>query len=236
MSPPLRRSRSNTDPARRRRGRLPAVLLTDVITVEAYRGVDTWDPPRDLRCLVDEAPVALVTDAGTVIGRTIRVFAPLDADVPEGSRVTLADGRYGSAQAVAPRGATSRFPIPAHLEIVLQLGEAAPTPIGGQQVTIVHRAVTGQDVYGNDVYGETLEDVRGVAVGQIESVDSSAPGNARVRRTRTVVFPPGTQIGAQDRLIIDGQRWSIEGEPTQVEQPVLGLTAGVVVRASRTTG
>jgi hypothetical protein len=233
------RGRARSNEPRRRPGRgggIPAVLLTDHIIVEPYRGIDTWDRPYRLRCLVDEAPQTLLTETGTVIGRTIRVFAALGSDIPEGSKVTLADGRYGVAQAVAARGATAAFPVPAHVEIVLQLGGAAPTPIGARTVTIIRRRVSGQDAYGNDVYGEDREDVAGVAVGQIDSTDMPGPSHQRVRLSRLVVFPPGTYVSAEDRLDIDGHRWGIDGAPTRVEQPVLGLTAGVVVRAVRTTG
>lgn len=234
--PRLNRARNNQSLRRAGRGGMPSVLLTDVVTVEAYRDVNTWGLPYQLKCLVDEAPQTMLTENGTVFGRAVTIYAPLGSDVPEGSRITLADGRLGAAAAVAERGPTTVFPVPSHLEIRVSFGKAAPTPIGARTVIIVRRAVVNQDVYGNDIYSEKLIEVQGVAVGQIDSTDATQPGNQRVRRTRLVVFPPGTTITAEDRLIIDDQRWGIDGEPTLVEQPVLGLTAGVVVRAVRTTG
>lgn len=227
------RARTN---GRNRMTGLPGVLLTDVVTVEPYRDVDSWDTATAVRCLVDETPSDLLTNTGTISDVTVRLFCPPDTDIPKGSKVTLADGRLGSVQAVAGRGLTSLFPVPKHIEAHVRLGVYAPTPIGAVTVTIVRRQVTGRDPYGNDVYGETRFDVAGVAVGQITSQDSQQPGNSRVTRQRTVVFPPGTSVSPQDRLIIFGQRWGIDGEPSVVVEPVLGLTAGIVVRAVRTTG
>jgi hypothetical protein len=234
---PLNRARTGTPARRGARGSIPAVLLTDTVTVQPYRDVDTWGLPYPLRCLIDESPGAAPTDSGTVAQRTIRIFAQLGSDVPEGSKLTLPDGRNGSAQACAQRAPTAAFPVPSHLEIVMTLGTSAPTPIGGRTVTIIRRDLSAKpDEYGNDVYRERRENVRGVAVGQIESSDSTDPDNTRVTRSRVVVFPPKTVLQHTDRLYIDGKRWAIDGEPTVVEQPVLGLTAGVVVRAVQTTG
>jgi hypothetical protein len=220
----------------RSRGGVPAVLLTDTVTVEPYRQVDTWGAGFTLRCLVDETPSSVLTGTGTISDVTVRLFCPLGTDIPKGSKVTLADGRLGSVQAVADRAPTTPLPVPRHIEAHIRLGVYAPTPIGAVTVTIVRRAVTGRDAYGNDVYGEVPVQVAGVAVGQITSSSSGEPGNARVTRSRLVVFPVGTVVKAADRLIISGSRWGIDGEPTTVQEPLLGLTAGVVVHATRTTG
>jgi hypothetical protein len=234
----LNRARINPSPTRRALpgGGIPAVLLTDTIMVEPYRDVDTWDEAYELRCLVDAAPQNLLTDENALKNRTVRVFAPLGSDIPEGSKVTLPDATVGVAQAVTPRGATAVFPVPRHLDITVNTGVAATTEIGAASVVIVHRDVIGQDRYGNDMWVETSETVRGVAVGEISSSDPNDPDNWRVQRHRTVVFPPGTRITSNDRLIIDGVRWSIDGEPTVVERDLLGVRAGVIVRAVRTTG
>jgi hypothetical protein len=218
-------------------GRVPLVLLTDTVQVQPYRDVDTWDPAYPLRCLLDEAPSSGRQGRDTVTDTTIRLFCLLGSDVPTGSKVTLADGRSGSIQAVAERGPTTVFPVPAHLEAQIRVGGNAPTPIGGVTVTVLRRVVTGRDAYGNDVYGETPVKVRGVTLGQLDqSATSTATGDSRVTRSRTVVFPPGTKVKAIDRLLIGGARWSIDGEPTVITEPVLGVTAGVVVRAVHTTG
>lgn len=220
------------------RGRLPAVLLTDGILVEPYRSWNTWDAAFRLTCLLDEVPSSQVSGSGTIIGKTLRAFAPLGSDVPEGSKITLDDGRTGYAAACAERGPTAAFPVPSHLEIAIRLGAIAPSPVGAEMVTIAHRVLLAErDRYGNDQYGETLIEVEGCAVGQINSDGrTDDPNNDRITRNRTVVFPPGTQLAATDRLIIRGERWGIDGEPALVEEPTLGLTAGVVVRAVRVTG
>lgn len=224
--------------ARGGRGRLPAVLLTDVVLVEPYQSTATWGPQTPLRCLVDEVPSTALTGQGTIIGKSLRIFAPLGSDVPEGSKITLADGRTGFAAAVAQRAPTAAFPVPSHLEIVMRVGSIAPSPIGARTVIIWRRVLlTERDEYGNDRYGETSVQVPGAVVGQVESdSNTSDPGNERITRRRTVVLPAGTDIGALDRLEIDGERWGIDGAPQQVTEPTLGVTAGIVVRLVRVSG
>jgi hypothetical protein len=229
------RSRTNGR-GRATAGRVPMVLLTDTVTVQPYRDVDTWDPPYPLQCLLDEAPTTASSGNDTVSGTSVRLFCLLGSDLPPGSKVTLADGRLGSVEAVANRAPTAVFPVPSHLEAQIRIGVDAPTPIGGITVTVLRRRVVNRDAYGNDVYAETPVRVRGVAVGEVSSTSSTADGDARVSRSRTVVFPPGTVVKATDRLILSGTRWAIDGEPAVVSEPVMGVTAGVVVRAVRTTG
>ncbi len=217
--------------------RLPRVLLTDTITVRPYLGPSQWGYPVSVACLIDEAPTSQLTGSGTITGTSLRIFAPLGSPIPQGSKITLPDGREAVADAVAERGPTAAFPVPSHLEIAVRTGRVAPTAVGAVTITIIRRAVTGRDRYGNDVREDTPVLVDGVVLGQAETSGSTEdPRNDRVTWRRTVVLPKGTDIDKADKLLIEGQRWGIEGAPAQVTEPTLGVTAGIVLTAVRVSG
>ncbi|MCL2728802.1 MAG: hypothetical protein FWE15_02120 [Actinomycetia bacterium] len=95
----------------------------------------------------------------------------------------------------------------------------------GRTVTVIRRAVTGTDDYGNDVYGETAVDVPGC------SVDPAIPAEeyqatSQITADYTIHLPPGVVEvdGAYDELDLgDGRRLTVIGVSRDWQSPWTGL-------------
>lgn len=103
---------------------LPEILLRHTVTVEPYRGTESWGQPTyaaayEVACFVDnKRRLVRAADGHEVVSETT-VYAPLDTDCPVDSRVTLAsDGRQARVLDVKRRDGGG-MPTPDHLEIVL---------------------------------------------------------------------------------------------------------------------
>ena len=104
----------------------------------------------------------------------------------------------------------------------------------GETVTLVARAVTGQDGDGNDVYGETLTDVIGgfdPAIG-FERVG----GMDQVSTQPQVYLPPGTVVDSVDAVVVRGLRYEVDGTTNDWRSPFTGWAPGVVIPLKRVTG
>ncbi|MFG7941190.1 hypothetical protein [Streptomyces cacaoi] len=102
--------------------RVPGVLLRHRITVEPYEGDGaygpTYGPPADVRALVAERPQMIRTqDARDVRATTTLITGP-ELECPPGSRITLPDGRTGTALTVAHHTAPG-LPVPACTEVTV---------------------------------------------------------------------------------------------------------------------
>jgi hypothetical protein len=101
-------------------------------------------------------------------------------------------------------------------------------------VTIVRRTVTGQDGFGNDIYGQTTEDVLG----------SVQPGTSRERLDFTdqlvsgvVVFVPyGTDVEYIDAIIVNGVQYEVNASPDVWRSPFSGSTAPVRIEGTLVVG
>lgn len=104
----------------------------------------------------------------------------------------------------------------------------------GVTVTLITRAVTGQDNYGNDIYGETTSTV----VGAFAPAGSSelVQGQDTVIDRPTVYLPSGTDVSAVDAVQINGDRYQVVGTPNDWSSPFTGWAAGVEVRLEKVTG
>jgi hypothetical protein len=81
-----------------------------------------------------------------------------------------------------------------------------------QDVTVVSRAVTGRDGYGNDIVAETQQTARGVyAPGS--SAEVAAAGSDVVTTQPTVYLPEGVTVHASDVVMVGGRRFQVDGDP-----------------------
>jgi hypothetical protein len=104
----------------------------------------------------------------------------------------------------------------------------------GQQVTLISRTVTGQDSYGNDVYGETSTTV--VAAFNPGGSTELVQGQDMVTVQPTVYLPASVQPLAVDAVLVNGQRFDVDGVTDVWQSPFTGWHPGNVVKLKRVTG
>lgn len=104
----------------------------------------------------------------------------------------------------------------------------------GEPITLHSRAVTGQDTYGNDVYGSTDRTVVGAfaPAGAAELVQ----GRDTVTTQPALYLPPGTDVAAVDRATVRGVTYDVDGTPADWRNPFTGWQAGIVVNLKGVTG
>lgn len=112
-----------------------------------------------------------------------------------------------------------------------------PSPlINGQPVTLVRRAVSGQDARHNDVFTETSVSIPYCIIAPGASSEVTT-GTEVVGSDVTVYFPDGTNVDANDAMILpDGGKYEIQGNPNQWHSPFTGMTSFVEVRGRLVTG
>jgi hypothetical protein len=219
---------------------LPAFLLRHRITVEPYLG--TWGhygpPVAGIRVAIGEKLGTAATQAGVVRYATATIVGRPDVHplVPEGSLITLPDGRKGYAQAVALH-VGGGLPTPDHVEIGLSV--AAPSygaPLGGELVVVLHRiALPEPDRYGNTRYRTEPTTVEAASVRILGSDERPEGGGTSTTDNLEVVLPPGTAVGANDRLRVRGLVYEVDGTPEPERDPMTGGTGGIRVIARRMT-
>lgn len=84
--------------------------------------------------------------------------------------------------------------------------------LGSQAVTLRRRAVTGQDEYGNDVYGTVLVTVAGCSVQPRTSTEDTT-GRVQVISGVMLFAPADPLITAADVVEFDGRRFEVDGDP-----------------------
>lgn len=104
----------------------------------------------------------------------------------------------------------------------------------GESVTLHSRAVTGQDPYGNDVYGDATRTVQGgfAPAGTSEVVQ----GRDTVTAQPALYLPPGTDVSAVDRATVRGVTYDVDGTAADWRNPLTGWSAGIVVNLQAVTG
>lgn len=106
-----------------------------------------------------------------------------------------------------------------------------------EDFTILSRTVTGQDSYGDDVYGTTETPVTGAfaPAGSTELTD----GRDTVMAFPTIYLTAGSLVPAatdQIRREATGYVYEIDGEPAVYRNPFNGDQPGAVLRLKRVTG
>lgn len=219
-------------------GRIPSFLLRHRITIEPYAGVwGVYGPPvPGVRCAIAEKLSGGRTQAGTGRYVTVTIVTQLSVHCPEGSLITLPDGRKGFAQAVA-KHTSGGLPTPDHTEIGLAV--PAPSygaPLGGELVVILHRIPDGTDRYNNTRYRTESVEVGGAAVRVLSSDERAESGGSTITDSIEVMLPPGTEVTALDRLQVRGLTYEVDGRPKAERDPMTGAEGGVRVIAHRVAG
>jgi hypothetical protein len=99
----------------------------------------------------------------------------------------------------------------------------------GQSIKVIERTVTGQDAYGNDVYGEAIRVIRNCAISPGNSSED-IQGTASVSSDVILHVPTSTDVGNFDRVVLpDGNTYRITGVPKYWHSPFTGSTSMIEI-------
>lgn len=214
---------------------LPAFLLRHTARIAPYLTWGSFGPEADLRCLVTERLSTASTQAGVERVAYVTLWAMPGAAVPEGSRVSMPDGRAGYVSAVA-RHDGGGLPTPDHTEIAVMIASAYG-PARGETVVLLRRTLLpSRDRYGNDRYSTAQIAIDGAAVRALSSQEDTRGARDRVTDSIEVILPPGTVVTPVDRLRVRGLTFEVEGTPDEQVSSVTGVAPGVRVIARRVGG
>lgn len=209
-------------------GEVPGFLLVHTATVEPYLDWDTYGPPTTIRCFVGEN-LASAGPQGTERVGQITIICRLAEDVPQGSRITLTDGRRGYAAAVV-RNDGGGLPTPDHLQIAMSIA-AAYGPAFGETIGLLHRTVFRDDA-GGVLYDWDRTDLT-AAVRFLTSAEAAVGAAETTVDTVEVILPPDTIVGTRDRLDVRGLIYDVDGTPTDISDPQSTARPGVRVIGKR---
>lgn len=105
----------------------------------------------------------------------------------------------------------------------------------GVTVTLIKRAVSGQDAYGNDVYSETPVPVYPCVVqpsGSTEFVQFTD----QVSTDLAIFMPYETDVSPTDAVEYNGIRYEIQGDVSRWQSPFSGHTSPIQMRVSKVSG
>lgn len=119
----------------------------------------------------------------------------------------------------------------------------------GEQVTIVHLTRSGRDIYGDDTWTRTEEQVTGIIApravpgpaaisvgGEARAAPEMLQGGEMIIIGLTLYLQPGTQIADTDHVIARGQEFYVDGAPDDWLSPFTGAGAGIQVTLTLITG
>lgn len=101
-------------------------------------------------------------------------------------------------------------------------------------VTLVRRTKGPVDKFGNDTYIDSASPAVAV-VGVINGTEQEQGRDTATKRV-PLYLQPGTNVSHLDAVIIDGERWEIDGVPTRYMHALTGWTPGVEINCRRVTG
>lgn len=101
-------------------------------------------------------------------------------------------------------------------------------------VTLIRRTKGTPDSFGNDTWTEANVSVKAV-VGIVNGGEQEQ-GRDTSTKTCPVYLPAGTAVAHIDAVLIDGERWEIQGTPTVYQHALTGWTPGVEINCRRVTG
>lgn len=84
--------------------------------------------------------------------------------------------------------------------------------LGTQQVSLLRRAVTGQDEYGNDIHGTVTVTIPNCSVQPRASTEDNN-GRIQVISGVELYAPADPLITSSDVVEFDGRRYEVEGDP-----------------------
>jgi Phage head-tail joining protein len=106
----------------------------------------------------------------------------------------------------------------------------------GQTVTLLHRTVTGQDEFGNDVYESTPETVGNVAVQPGSHTERVGSFTDQATTSLQIFLPNGTDITYLDAIVWNGDTYEVTGEPALHVSPFSGHAGPIRVTATIVKG
>jgi hypothetical protein len=104
----------------------------------------------------------------------------------------------------------------------------------GEPVTVVTRAVTGVDSYGNDEVSESSVTVWGAFAPAI-GYESTGSRDTVITQPH-VYLPAGTAVTSASVLVIRGSRFEVDGTPADWRSPFSGWQPGIDVPLRKVTG
>lgn len=105
----------------------------------------------------------------------------------------------------------------------------------GQTVTIIRRIPAGRDEYGNDKFTDQTEAVPLCVVAPSNSSETYS-FTEQTDDTVMVYFPTGTDLGYLDAVLINNEKYEVQGNPQTFKSPFSGHNSPVQVRVNRITG
>jgi hypothetical protein len=96
-----------------------------------------------------------------------------------------------------------------------------------QTVMLVRRTKGGQDSFGNDTFTEAASPVQAVVALRTGTEQSS--GRESLSERLSVYLPAGTNLSYLDAVLVAGERWEVDGDPTAYTHALTGWTPGVEV-------
>lgn len=110
-----------------------------------------------------------------------------------------------------------------------------PNLRAGQKVLFIHRKVTSQDQYGNDVYTSTTQEVDGCAVSPGSSTETWQ-GTMQIVSDIIVHAPPDTVVDEPwDEMVIAGVTYNIVGDPRSWTSPFTGTASMLEIQGKLVT-
>ena len=213
----------------------PRIFQQHTLTVQPYTGWNSWGATTTVRGMYQEEPSRRHTRSGVVYRITCRFWAPLDTVCPDGSKVTLHDGRTGFVS-YAIRRDGGALPVPSHLEIGIDLVDTRSS-VATETVVLLRRTLTAErDQYGGDVYSTTEVAVAGCSVLELEHDEDGDPSLKRVVTTGRLVMPPGTVVRAVDRVRMRGLVYDVDGPGVAQDDPMAATVGPVELRIRRVSG
>jgi hypothetical protein len=105
----------------------------------------------------------------------------------------------------------------------------------GEPVTVLDRAVTGEDGDGNDVFTDTPTFLAGCVFNPGTSLEA-VQGQDVLTVKPTVYLPAGSVLKPTDRLIVRGDTYEVDGKANAWVSPFTGWSPGVEVHLKLVTG
>jgi head-tail adaptor len=105
----------------------------------------------------------------------------------------------------------------------------------GQPVTVINRSPGAPDDHGNDTVTTVTTVIDGCAISPGSS-QVTLEGTEQVEADVTVHMPYGTDVNADDYIIVNGITFTVVGIPIGWQSPFTGTQSMVEVRGKSVTG
>ena len=109
-------------------------------------------------------------------------------------------------------------------------------PSFGTTVSLVTVTVTGQDAYGKDILSKVETPIPGCSVWPATTGSEVTQGQDIVTDLLVCLFPPGTVIGATDKVKTLGRTYEVTGNSFDWASPLSGSRIGVQVNLKAVSG